>query len=309
MLRNEGINIEHKANIEELQRLAQNGDKMAKELYTVAQGNVNNRSRLASKCFNKYKYFANKLANIVNLFLHAKSFLLRCPHKLVKISRYHFMKTFEQSTRATSSTISMAELIKELGTIDGIPMVSLLKSIGIKDKIKFVDDCIYIPSSLVKHFGTFKALLSFSSKTGRVFNPIKNGEEIKININEYPITDEIDTWKLEDIYESDICSWNRRRMLQSFQPPSKPLVTTLLYAFAITKALPHDELANPKPKNAKDMSNSSSYKKHCSKSISESHTFCTMVMRQHMIQLSNQRRNNANKPIQEDKSKAIILRP
>lgn len=49
LLRNEGINIEQKANIEELQRLAQNGDKMAKELYKIAEDNVKSRSKLASK--------------------------------------------------------------------------------------------------------------------------------------------------------------------------------------------------------------------------------------------------------------------
>ncbi|MBN9287247.1 MAG: hypothetical protein BGO43_15235 [Gammaproteobacteria bacterium 39-13] len=49
LLRNEGINIEQKSNIEELQKLAQNGDKMAKELYEIAETNVKGRSKLASK--------------------------------------------------------------------------------------------------------------------------------------------------------------------------------------------------------------------------------------------------------------------
>jgi|TARA_R110002110_G_C13470277_1_gene720475 hypothetical protein len=49
LLRNEGINIEQKANVEELQRLSQNGDKMAKELYKIADDNVKSRSKLASK--------------------------------------------------------------------------------------------------------------------------------------------------------------------------------------------------------------------------------------------------------------------
>lgn len=49
LLRNEGINIEQKANIEELQRLAQNGDKMAKELYKIAEDNVKSCSELASR--------------------------------------------------------------------------------------------------------------------------------------------------------------------------------------------------------------------------------------------------------------------
>lgn len=49
LLRNEGVNIEHKDNFAELNRLAQSGDKMAHALYKIAAENIQNRSKLASK--------------------------------------------------------------------------------------------------------------------------------------------------------------------------------------------------------------------------------------------------------------------
>ncbi len=49
LFKSEGINIEHKDNLAELNRLAQNGDKMAHALYKVASENIQNRSKLASK--------------------------------------------------------------------------------------------------------------------------------------------------------------------------------------------------------------------------------------------------------------------
>lgn len=49
LLRNAGIDPEQKANIQELQRLAQSGDKMAKKLYTSAAENAHSPSKLAAK--------------------------------------------------------------------------------------------------------------------------------------------------------------------------------------------------------------------------------------------------------------------
>lgn len=49
LLRNEGINIEQMDNFSELQRLAQDGNKMAYDLYQIATENIQGRSKLTSK--------------------------------------------------------------------------------------------------------------------------------------------------------------------------------------------------------------------------------------------------------------------
>jgi len=55
LLKNGGINIEQKANIEELQKLALNGIKMAQTLFAVAAKNIQNRSKLGSSILDSVK--------------------------------------------------------------------------------------------------------------------------------------------------------------------------------------------------------------------------------------------------------------